>query len=308
MGKFISRITRVVYLNSFFIRTKRTLVMFSLFFFTFFLLLFCDQDNSWRSRNITAELNNMKFFFEEKLFIELKEDSIYLFSIQKKSSIPFYKSKYKYSINGDTITFNVSGLFFKIFKENNSLIFVSYKALKQLPKHIDEVLKLDDNQILTNFSNSPININKDIFIIPYNFRGVCVVIYRQNDGVQCEKDKDGNRVFEFPPGSMVLKVKERENVYNIATNNIEFFKKDSLGNLDEIKVISGITQNQANEYCAINLGFNQIERENINEIVGDPISGNILFFFIGKSPHSITHFDSLFYKDKYYALERPNRK
>ncbi|PIY30385.1 MAG: hypothetical protein COZ08_13150 [Bacteroidetes bacterium CG_4_10_14_3_um_filter_42_6] len=222
------------------------------------------------------------------------------------SSNPFYKTTYSSQVKGDTICIDIPGVPIKIINMNNSLILISYKTIKYLPNNIDEVLQLDDNFHILNKSGVKGRFKKDLFIVPEHFEGICAVAYQQPDGILPDIDSSGNNVFIFDPDCMLLSVKTTEDIYNIACNNIQFYYRDSHGKLREIKVIRSYFTDNPVDYSAINLGLNQFGRGILNQIVGDSISGNILFFYIGNSQHDLSHPDSLLFNGKYYMLEYSN--
>lgn len=208
--------------------------------------------------------------------------------------------KYNCYSNGDSIFINSIDNYFRflIVKSNSYYIICNYKRFDNIVPQIDEILVLSKKYEDIKRKNEC--VRKDIVVIPNNFTGICAIAFNQPKGTKVEYDSVGNRIFRLHKERFLESYQVKESIYNVVFDNIEFMYE----NAEPDKHIQIINKNRlplknfnisSDVVYAVNMGFNQVPRKEINRITNTNIEGNILFFKIGKYPSIINNSDSLIF-------------
>jgi len=247
----------------------------------------------------------------DKVRMVFTKDSLYYFLRKIDTIVPLFKDSYTCEKYEDSLFIKTPNwITFHLLFQHNQVTFCNYKGGKGFENQIDEVYLVERADKLIYESKPDRWKNPDLFLLPYGFKGVCAIAYSQIDGKNVVYNETGSRVFSLSNKNQFLtKTHAIEDIYNIAAMNIRFYYSDSLQRLTKLTVIdkSMLSNNVFNENLvyAVNLGFNQVGRDEINSIIGERIDGNIAFFKICNKPSMIMDTDSLLYNKQYYELS-PN--
>lgn len=208
-------------------------------------------------------------------------------------------------------------LFIKVTDQYS--VFCLYKPIKGLEKNLSKVVYLIRKETDTTKNNSTFTnqelikqrgSNPDVFILPDKYSGVLAVAYDQPDGIKPVLDSRGRRIYNIlDTNSFLIKVQTAPDLFNYVVNNIEFYYRSKDSSLipiivhqhyDTISADSVIIKNHI-----FSVGYDRIDRNKINFIVGKKISTNILFFKITKARNYNEENlakDSVFHLGRYYSL------
>lgn len=170
--------------------------------------------------------------------------------------------------------------------------YFCFKSGKGIDNHIDEY---DLRVKLTKGKPRRYDINQPItkYILPQGFRGHVTIAFNQADGVAPEFDAQGNRLIRIPENG-ILKTQMKEDAFGMAGGRFKIFIPDSSSkSLVLLPVYDKFESPERREelkntFGVIMQGFNQLAREDVDRLFGEPIAGNIIMFIVdnyGKVGH-----------------------
>jgi len=171
---------------------------------------------------------------------------------------------------------------------------ICFKSGKGIDNHIDEYdvrIKLTNGKPRLFDTNMPITK----YILPKDFKGHVTIAFNQPTGIAPEYDSHGNRIVRIPP-SGILKTQMKEDAFGMAGKRFMVMIPDSssqaLVSLPSYDKFDSPERQESlkNTFGVIMQGFNQLAREDVNRLFGEPIAGNTLMFIVdtyGKVGHIV---------------------
>lgn len=160
----------------------------------------------------------------------------------------------------------------------------SFKELEGITAHIDEYgFQVRDSVVQPRPFDEGLPITK--FILPCGFHGHVTIAFNQINGVAPEYDTQANRIVRIPPNGL-LKTQLKEDAFGVAARRFAFLIPDSttealvmLPSYDKFEN-PYMRESLTNTFGVFMQGFNQLSREDVNRLFGEPIVGNTLMFFV----------------------------
>lgn len=161
---------------------------------------------------------------------------------------------------------------------------ICFKSGKGIDNHIDEYdvrIKLTNGKPRLFDTNMPITK----YILPKGFKGHVTIAFNQPTGIAPEYDSHGNRIVRIPP-SGILKTQMKEDAFGMAGKRFMVMIPDSssqaLVSLPSYDKFDSPERQESlkNTFGVIMQGFNQLAREDVNRLFGEPIAGNTLMFLV----------------------------
>lgn len=233
-----------------------------------------------------------RLFFENNQFKEFIDGTeMYSISNKKKKSNTYklvfekdtnwlYLDYYKVTVNNVLKKKNTHQ--YAIQLNGNYFTLISYKEAKGIYKHIDEYSNwVRKDEPVKSFVKKGIHI---LYVFPPNFKGAAWIAFNQDEGIQPTYDSLGNVILTIPENGILL-TKLHEDAYATANRNYSICEL-SEGKYKPYKTIDKFdhidsTFFPSDENLAIQCGFNQTDREDINELFRKQIKGNVMTIFIG---------------------------
>ncbi len=162
--------------------------------------------------------------------------------------------------------------------------YFCFKSGKGIDNHIDEYdvrIKLTNRKPRLFDTNMPITK----YILPKGFKGHVTIAFNQPTGIAPEYDSHGNRIVRIPP-SGILKTQMKEDAFGMAGKRFRVMIPDtssqSLVSLPSYDKFDSPERQESlkNTFGVIMQGFNQLARQDVNRLFGEPISGNTLMFIV----------------------------
>ena len=233
-------------------------------------------------------------------YFEFKDDSLFYYLRNNNQWERVIRDKYYCKKEGDTLFCNSSDNFFSAMFINykSCIVWCSFKSYIDA-FHIAEVDVVQNGKVINDKKTGLVDYKSDVIILPYGFTGVFAIAFNQKDGESVKFDSCGQRVFCFSDTSdLFISTVAKENIFNIATQNIKVYYSKSSNSLEEIPVISKFMLINGDDFIdssvyVVNMGFNRIGRKRINNVLKRSIEGNIAFFKVGKHPELLTNYDEL---------------
>jgi len=189
--------------------------------------------------------------------------------------------------------------------DRNIMTMVMFKLHKNLEHHIDEYMTYfrKDGPLIEPEKNAQ---NGSLYILPKGYRGLFIVCFGETDGeIKEEYDKNNNRIFRIPENG-VLKIKKNVDPFRLPSRYIAFYEKgtkDSEEQLQKIPYFDSTLKdkisesNHNNTYVSIE-GYNQVERNKVNEAYSCIFENNIEFFIVDSLKNILFKTKSNYLSDK----------
>jgi len=168
---------------------------------------------------------------------------------------------------------------------NDTLVLYTYKSkYGPLKNHIDEIILLTRRNKVKSLPDTLINLQTDKFVLPVDYTGIVYVSYNQPKGQVQSFDNVKNRIIKIPScGYTKTSFKEDPLQYALEKmcfiqneEYIPFFIDSRITKMTESELKQAGFDYESKYVCVF--GFNQASRENINDIFGEDIQGNVLMF------------------------------
>lgn len=165
---------------------------------------------------------------------------------------------------------------------DNYFTLISYKEAKDIYYHIDEYSNwVRKDESVNSFVKKGVRI---FYVFPPNFKGAAWIAFNQKEGIQPTYDSLGNALLTIPENGILL-TKLHEDAFATANRNYSIYELSD-GKYNPYKTFDKFDRIDStlftnNENLAIQCGFNQEGREEINLLFGKKIQGNVMTIFIG---------------------------
>jgi hypothetical protein len=242
--------------------------------------------------SIQNQLLGKWFLKDRPVSIEFSKDKIYKVFVNNEA---FFTENYQMVISNDSLfTHHYNNKYtaddakcdttkYLLYLNGGELLQVSYKCGLGINEHIDEFAffyKQGTNPIQRDTNQTEIVD----YLLPPHFIGAIRIAY---NGGRTEK-RAKEKIIKIP-NSGLLEIASKEDIQNDARQNFRFYYQNGddgpkipLKKLDILKKYSAQELKEYNEeeVFVITLGYNQVNRPEINTLFGKEIIGNVAFYAV----------------------------
>lgn len=251
--------------------------------------------NSQSSLNSIQDKLVGKWFSDDNLVsIQFSRNKVYKLLVNDRE---LFTSNYTIETSNDSIfMYHISEndtLKCLVFLNENELLQISYKHdskyIQGINEHIDEVgfFYKKKNIDISKQNKEETRIQKNYFL-PDNFIGEIMIAYKPFKHISSEFYNTKEKSIDIPKSGL-LEIEGKEDIRAFARRDFRFYYKNADNNepieIKKIDLFKKYSVQELNIYkeddiCVTPLGYNQLNRPDVNTIFGKKIVGNIEFYKI----------------------------